>query len=229
MVEPRNRNETSLDSAIQALEQMSPQSREVIVLLIKQLSEKEGVTTEPTPTSRLLTPADSMPMWVAKLKSERRSGRTIQMYQYLAERFLKRYPNPTRLDIQQYLAERLEETSPAAAENERKALASLFGFLYHEGLRLDNPVAGLKHIRVPYGERSCPSTEDIQKVLEVGCLRARDTDKLRTIITLLASTGLRLTEMASLRKEDINLDALEVRVTGKGDKRLGTIRKEKGG
>ncbi|MFC1983332.1 tyrosine-type recombinase/integrase [Chloroflexota bacterium] len=59
----------------------------------------------------------------------------------------------------------------------------------------------------------------MEKVLEVGCMRAQDTDKVRTIITPLATTGLRLTECMSLRKDGVDLDTRGLKIVGKDGKR----------
>jgi integrase/recombinase XerD len=140
------------------------------------------------------------------------------MYAYLAARFLERNPSPTRLDVQAYLAERLEEVSPALVSNERKALASLFVFLHREGLWPSNPLNGVGHVRVRYRERLCPEIEDVLKVMETWCARRKDTNKLRLLVLLLATTGIRISEAATLLRESIDLKSLEIRVRGKGDR-----------
>ena len=66
-------------------------------------------------------PLENMGHWLTKLKSERKAERTIRLYEYLARRFLKKMPFPTRADIREYLAGRIGETSPSSAETERKA------------------------------------------------------------------------------------------------------------
>lgn len=43
-------------------------------------------------------------MWLAKLRAERYSERTVHMYGYLAGRYLEGNPEPTKLEIQAYLA-----------------------------------------------------------------------------------------------------------------------------
>jgi integrase/recombinase XerD len=141
------------------------------------------------------------------------------MYEYLAGRHLGKDPRPTRLGLQAHFAQRLREVSPAAASNERKALASLFGFLPSEGLWPDDPTEGVGRVRVHYRERLCPDIDHVLKVLNGSCLRRRDTEKLRTLTLLLATTGLRLGEAASIRREDIDLEENELRVTGKGGRR----------
>jgi len=183
-------NEPDMESLVSALRQLSPRSRELVAPLITRLAEREGIgvarTTAPEPKSL----AECVELWAAKLRGEGRSDRTVKMYTYLAGRFLEKHPEPTRADIRQHIADRLGEgLSPAAVENERKALRSLFSFLHQEGLRADDPTAGIGHIRVPYNERRCPSVEDVERVLEVGCLRSSDADKIRTIIRLIATPG----------------------------------------
>jgi hypothetical protein len=207
-----------LEPVVQALHQLSPQSQELVTLMVRQLAEREGVNVPLTAAPGLQTPAEGIPLWVAKLKAERYAARTVHMYQYYARRYLERDPAPTKLGVQSYLAKRLEQVSPAMVSNERKALASLFSFLHSEGLWPTNPLNGIRHIRVSYRDRLCPEIEDVLKVMNSRCMRRRDTDKLRMLVLLLATTGLRISEAATILKENVDLDAMELRVTGKGDK-----------
>jgi integrase/recombinase XerD len=157
--------------------------------------------------------------WVAKMKGERYAPRTVSLYRYLAESYLRRDPMPTRLGVQEYLAERMDRgVSPAMVENERKALRSLFSFLQGEGLWPQNPTEGIRRIKVPYRERLCPEQADVEKVLKVGYFRESDAVKMRTLVMLLATTGLRITEALTLRKDHVNFVDLELTVNGKGDK-----------
>jgi integrase/recombinase XerC len=201
----------------EALSQLSPANLRLIASLVRQMGGGGGNgSVNPHGFAR---PADGIPQWVAKMKSERYSPSTISMYRRFVEWHLKFDPNPTKLGLQSHFAKRLDDgLSPAAVENERKALKSLFSFLHQENLWPVDPTAAIKHIKVSYGNRPCPTPEDVEKVMNVGCHRTRDTDKLKTIMTLLATTGLRLTEAASLRKESIDFDALELRILGKGEK-----------
>jgi len=215
--QPNNGNHP-LEPTIGALQQLSPQSQEMAISLVRQLAEREGITIMSTSAPGLQTPIEGVPLWLAKLKAERYSPRTVHMYGYLAGRFLELNPDPTRLEVQSYLAGRLERVSPALVSNERKALASLFSFLHQEGLWPVNPLNGVGHVRVRYRERLCPEIEDVLKVMETGCARRKDTDKLKTLMLLLATTGLRITEAATILKDSMNLKNLELRVAGKGDK-----------
>ena len=216
MQEPRLGNR-ALESAIAKLQGISQESKSLIIPLIDRLAETEGLSFNVTQRP----PIENIPHWLTKLRSERKSERTVRLYGYLAEKLLKQLPSPTRADIREYLANRIRETSPSSAETERKALASLFSFLHSEGLWHENPLDGVRHIGQRWGERErkCPTVEDVEKVLEAGCMRAQDSLKMRTVIVLLATTGLRLTECMSLRKDGVDLEARELKVLGKGNKR----------
>ncbi|MFC1860332.1 hypothetical protein ACFLYC_02015 [Chloroflexota bacterium] len=68
-----------------------------------------------------------------------------------------------------------------------------------------NPLNGVGHVRVRYRERLCPDIGDVVRVLNSSCMRRRGTEKLRTLVLLLATTGFRVTETASILKDGIDL------------------------
>lgn len=206
-----------IDKVMQTLRQLPPESQELVASLIEQLAEAKGVSL----AAEYKAPAESIEAWVTKLRSERMSERTVKLYTYLAGQVLAKMPRPTKAEVREYLAKRLREASPSTVENERKALGSLFSFLYKEGLWPENPLEGVAHVgeRWGEGERKCPSPEDVERVLEVGFARAQDKDKMRTVVIVLATTGLRITECISLKKDAIDFEKRELRVLGKGRKR----------
>jgi len=193
-------------------------NQELVISLIRQLAERKGINIALSPSMGLQTPAEGMPLWIAKLKSERYSPRTIELYTQIVRKYLSRDPYPTSISIRSYLAKRLEEVSPSRAANDRKALKSFFIFLHEEGLWNTNPLNGVRSIKVRYRKRECPDEEDIQKLLIAECYRKTDTPKFRMMVVLLIDTGLRVTEAASILKRDIDFERLEIRIIGKGDK-----------
>jgi len=198
-----------------AIGKLSPENMGIIQALLQQMT---GGADAPN-GHRLERPLDGMPQWRAKLRQERYSPHTIKMYGYFSERYLRANPAPTKLDIQAYLAQQLEGgVSPSAVENMRKALRSLFRFLHEEGLWGEDPTEKIRRVKVSYGNRPCPTPDEVRQVIDVGCHRRKDTDKLRTIVQLLAATGLRMSECAGLRKDAVDWGALELRIVGKGDK-----------
>lgn len=211
----RGKAMANIDRAVEALRRLPPESQELVASLVEQLARGSGVDL----ASGHKSPAENVGAWVARLTSERKSERTVMLYRYLAEKFLGEFPRPTRLEVQGYFARRLEAgMSPAGVENERKSISSLFGFLVEEGLWHEDPTAGLKHIKAAYVEKLPPSTDDIERVLESGWQRAKDADKMKTVIRLLATTGLRLTECMTALKENFDPEGRRLRVLGKGRK-----------
>ncbi len=155
-------------------------------------------------------------LWTDHLKAKRYSPRTIKGYEADTRRYLQHDPNPTRLSIEGYIAQRLDKVSAARVDSEFKALRSFFKFLCGSGLILADPTASLEPPKVTYSERELPAREDITKLLQGECYRKKDTTKFRTMTYLLANTGLRLGEACSIKRADVNFDKLEVKVMGKG-------------
>ncbi|HUU65368.1 MAG TPA: hypothetical protein VMW37_04605 [Dehalococcoidales bacterium] len=133
---------SSLEPVISKLQRLSNESQVAIASLINRLALAEGVLEN----DGHRPPIESIDLWLTKLRSERKSERTIGLYEYCARRILRQIPTPTRADVSEYLARRIGETSPSSAETERKALASLFSFLRSEGMWPENPLDGVRHI-----------------------------------------------------------------------------------
>ena len=89
----------ALEPTVRALQQLSPQNQETIISLVRQLAGREGVTVASAQSPGLQTPTEGVPLWLAKLRAERYSERTIHMYRYLAVRYLEKDPAPTKLGI----------------------------------------------------------------------------------------------------------------------------------
>jgi integrase/recombinase XerC len=97
------------------------------------------------------------------------------------------------------------------------AVRSLFRWMLRERLAEHNPAAA---VRAPKSPRHLPATLDadsIAQLLEIPCdtpLAIRD----KAIMELFYSSGLRLSELANLRWEQLDLVSGMVTVTGKGNK-----------
>ncbi len=97
------------------------------------------------------------------------------------------------------------------------AVRSLFRWMLREGLAEHNPATP---VRAPRSPRHLPATLDadsIGQLLEIPCdtpLAIRD----KAIMELFYSSGLRLSELADLRWEQLDLGSGMVTVTGKGNR-----------
>lgn len=200
-----------------ALEQLPPTDQNVAVTLIRQLAERNGIRVI-VETAWLDDLLDALPLWRAQMRQEGRSPITIQVYEQSIRQYLRSDPAPTTQSIRQNLARRLDEVSEAKVSTEHKALKSYFATLYEAGLWPTNPVNGVKPIRIPRRERPCPTEEDVLKLLHGRCFHENHTPKFIVMVTILATMGLRITEACSIKTADINWDANEVRIIGKGNK-----------
>jgi len=195
---------------------LSPSSRGILLTMLEQLAEREGISV--SAQDNFAAPAEGLDLWKSKLRQEGYSPNTIRTYLSTLTRFLAVNPTPSKLDIQRWLAKQLETRSSSAVATHRKALRSLFGFLFEEGMWPSDPTTRLGGIKVSYRAKDPPTIDEVMRLMTYSCWTAEQTKKYRLFTLLLATTALRITEAASLRKDRVFLDRHELRVVGKGDK-----------
>jgi len=205
-----------LEPIVSAIMALSPASLELVTSLVRQLSTREGIDVGAERKARISCPMDGVLLWTSKLKQESYSPGTIRVYMSTINMCLRDNPAPSRLDLQQWLAKRMGECSPARVATDRKALRSLFSFLKEENLWHVDPTAGIKSIRVPRRTKEPPTLEEVCKLLEYRCHGVEQTQKYRVMTQLLATTGMRLTEACGMRKDGVLFARHELRVVGKG-------------
>jgi len=211
-----------LEPVVEALTMLSPSSTELVTSLVKQLAVREGIDMGLDRKARISCPMDGVPMWQAKLKQESYSPGTIRVYMSTIKMCLADHPTPSRLDLQQWLATRMEARSAGRVATDRKALRSLFSFLKEEGLWPVDPTDRIKSIKVPRRSKEPPTLEEVCKLLEYECHGVAQTQKYRVMTQLLATSGLRLSEACGLRKDCVLFTRHELKVIGKGNKE-GTV------
>jgi integrase/recombinase XerC len=165
--------------------------------------------------------------WLARLVSERKSSpHTIDGYRRdLAKltAFMERQniasfdtldPNRMRGFV---ASEHRAGLSPKSLQRLLSSCRSLFRQLTREGLLSHDPLAG---VRGPKVHRKLPEVLDVDEAATL--VEAEGDDALavrdRAMLELFYSSGLRLSELIGLRWLDLDLDAGEVRVLGKGRK-----------
>lgn len=155
----------------------------------------------------------------ACLMVDGRSEKTIYQYvrtaQKLSEAIRKPFKDMGAYDIRFFLAMEQERgISARTRENQRANLSAFFQWMTDDDLIPKNPIAKLKSIKYPDEVRKPFSDIEID-ALKSGCR----TQKERAVIEMLLSTGVRVSELASMEVNDINLDNLSVHVVhGKGAK-----------
>jgi site-specific recombinase XerD len=206
-----------LEQAYRALQLLSPNGRELMLTMLKQVANQEGISMD-AQASGLDKPIDGLDLWESKLKQEGKSGRTIETYRSTLLRFLAHYPEPTRLEIQSWLAVQLKGRASSTVNSHRKALRSLFSFLHEEGLWPTDPTSRLSSVKVTYTSKDPPSMDQVSTLMTYRCRKVYHTQRFRLATLLLATTALRITEATSLRRDRVYIKRHEVRVIGKGSK-----------
>lgn len=152
------------------------------------------------------------------------SGHTVTNYKIDLREFsesIKDKPveQVTHLDVRLFLARMKEKNfSKRSVARKMACLRSFFKFLYREGYIKSNPAVSLS---TPKIDKKLPlflSTDDAARLMESpdpsDVIGLRD----RAILETLYSTGVRVSELVSLDKEDIDFISGVLKVRGKGKK-----------
>lgn len=164
--------------------------------------------------------------WTRALRAENKSPKTIEVYVSSTEQFLewlREQPDaPTapeeirRRHIRGWISELLDRTSPGNANTRYRSLRQWFNWLLSESEIDEHPMATMKPPLVP--EKPVPVIPDdlVRRLLD-DC-RGRDFIARRdtAIIRLILDTGARLSEIATLTLDDVDLELDVIHVLGKG-------------
>lgn len=145
---------------------------------------------------------------------------------YGYERLLRRLRNETGVPFQKmtvyhlrsYLSrEQARGINDSTRAGYRQCWSSFFGWMRREGLIEKNPVDNLAPVKVSATVREPFSAVEVARLDE-----AAETDRDRAIIAVLNSSGIRVSELVGLDREDMDLsgsaDFCRFKVFGKGKK-----------
>ena len=118
-------------------------------------------------------------------------------------------------DLREYLTAYQSEknSSKVTIDNIRRILSSFFSWLEDEDFILKSPVRRIHKVKTAKIVKDT-YTDEALELMRDSCTTARDL----AIIDLLASSGMRVGEMVSLNRDDIDFHERECVVTGKGNK-----------
>jgi integrase/recombinase XerC/integrase/recombinase XerD len=134
-------------------------------------------------------------------------------------RFLtySREPQPRgRYGSDQAIAKR--EARPATVNAYFRMLRAFSNFCLQEGVLGETPLKNVKAPRVPTDQTQPLSPEQVQALADAA-RRTRTPERDLAIVLTLVDTGLRVSELASLKVGDANRGTGELTVIGKGGKR----------
>ncbi len=147
------------------------------------------------------------------------SERTIKFYRTTIERMMETIIVPVRKisteDMRGYLSDyqKINNCSKVTVDNVRRNISSFFSWLEEENYILKSPMKRIHKIKTNQQVKEIISDEDIERLRDK-CTCLRDL----AMIDLLYSTGIRVGELVNLNIKDIDFEARECIVFGKGGK-----------
>jgi len=151
------------------------------------------------------------------------SPHTVRAYRKDLDRFsahVKTEPEKIdMLDVRGFIAEQISSGLNKVTVSRRlSSIRSFFKFLYREGYMKANPAKLIPNPRAPKLLPKYLSVDDMFSLIEkpegIGFIPARD----RAILELLYSSGLRVSELSGLNRDDINVRESLIKLRGKGRK-----------
>lgn len=148
------------------------------------------------------------------------SKNTIVSYRTDIEKFIEFIKKDVKTansdDIRKYIKSCLEYSPRTLARN-ISSLRTFYDFLMRKNYTKENPMDA---IATPKIGKHLPDVLSIDEVMELLDFEPTNNFEFRDrcILEMLYSTGLRISELVSLKLESINLDAALVKVMGKGSK-----------
>lgn len=150
--------------------------------------------------------------------SERTSSeylKDIKAFSLWAKAHVKdaRWSTLTRSDIDAYITMRAKEgIKPATTNRELAAISALYRFFIREGLLKTNPARFQSRRKVGFHLPNTIPSEDLQAAYK------GTYGVVHVWIGLLATTGIRISELLGLNWEDIDFKACSLEIKGKGNK-----------
>ncbi len=157
--------------------------------------------------------------FLIRKRVEGRSEKTLKQYNLHLRRMLQYINKPvkdiTGADLFAYVAtyKKQRGVSGVYLDNIRLVCSSFFGWLNNKGYIPKNPAAGLDPIKTE--KRIKKPLSDIElETLRRKCTLERDI----ALVEFLYSTGVRVSELAALNRQDIDFENMRAVVYGKGAK-----------
>lgn len=148
-------------------------------------------------------------------KSKNTVAQYVRTCRKLSETIGKPLTEMNAYDVRFFLAKEMERgISDQSRENQRANLSAFFQWMVNEEIIPKNPIAQIKPIKCHQEVKKAFSD------IEIDALRsACKSLKERALIEFLLSTGARVSEVAEMKAQDVNIETLSVHILhGKGDK-----------
>lgn len=172
-----------------------------------------------------------MEYFIASSKVDNLSMGTIKQYIDSANKLRlfvgKNFKNITAIDIRFFLASYQKDHNwkDSTVQNNIRNLRAFFGFLYKEEIICKNPMDKIKSVKLNKPIRTAFSAIEMER-LRLAC---RGNSRDIALIEFLNCTGLRVSELCTLKWCDLDMSRLRFTVNGKGNKERDVLFTEKAG
>lgn len=160
--------------------------------------------------------SEKVELFISSKRLEGLSETTLKDYRIELRIFEKYFQKAivqiTTSDIRQFLAQNTQ-LKMSTLDKKLSVLKTFFGWLVKEEILLRDPSA---KINPPKKEKRLPKGLSIKELETIR--EACETRRERALIEVFYSTGCRLSELANMKKKDINYQSMSMRVIGKGNK-----------
>lgn len=148
-------------------------------------------------------------------KSKNTVAQYVRTCRKLSELIGKPFTEMNAYDVRFFLAKEMERgLSDQSRENQRANLSAFFQWMTNEEIIPKNPIAQIKPIKCHQEVKKAFSDVEID-ALRSACKSLKE----RALIEFLLSTGARVSEVAEMKVQDVNVETLSVHILhGKGDK-----------
>lgn len=185
-------------------------------------SEMEGYDIIPTPDSENKTKKANDELagqFISAKRIEGCSEKTLNYYENTIRAFLdetsRELHDVTTNEIRKYLSDfqAKRSSSKTTVDNVRRILSSFFSWLEDEDYIVKSPVRRIHKVRSETTVKETISDEHLEKLRDT-CTEVRDL----AMIDFLVSTGVRVGELVTLNRNDIDFNERQCVVLGKGNK-----------
>jgi tyrosine recombinase XerC len=160
------------------------------------------------------------PYTIRNYTTDLEGSKNIQgLFSFLREKGIESPDKVNRFDIRDYLSYLAEQKIVKASIARRvSSMRSFYKYLEREGIITTNP---MQYISSPKLDRRLPSfltNTEINRLLDAPDAEDPYGRRDRSFLELLYASGLRVSELAGLKLDQVNLETREIRVIGKGSK-----------
>jgi len=169
--------------------------------------------------------ATLVPSFERSLRAANKSPKTVkgygeaarQLIAFLADRHLPTEAAKVRREhVEEFIEHLVGRWKPATANNRYRALAQFFAFLVDFGEIDDSPMAKMKPPRVPEDPVPMLAEADLKRLLASADGKDYEERRDTAMLRLFIDTGMRCSELANLRVEDLDPEVGVAIVVGKG-------------